>query len=592
MFHPKAKKVVPYRGKLYPYNIDPKSATNLHIIPENEVIIANGVQRPVVVFNKTLPGPDIIVYEGQTVIIHVTNKMRSEVLSVHWHGLYQRNTPFMDGVPFITQCPILPGQTFTYKFQAYPKGTFWYYSTTGFQRIDGASGALIVRPRGADSTTEQILQVQEWYDNIHSNGASLLANLGEGTHHGKHLVSPDGAIYHSIFIPTNALINGKGEVNELPFYTFKGHGNNSFLFRTMATGTVLPFKISIDGHKLKIIEANGYIVKSINVDSVILNPGERIVFTTIRLDSRTNNFWIRATTVNVNNSIKIRAIIRYDENEVAEPKTSPAICSSKKPCKVFNCPFKLFPVKEYMECITADKVDSIEPTQLQRVPNTKQFKEYFFNFEFPGTSKAAINGKQFLQPTFSALTQPNSISTPCNISCGGCKCTNSINLNHNDTVHFVLTNMGTGKGWGHPVHLHGHSFELLKLGFPTYERISGNITTENEEIRCTSRRNYVNGGDYCTSSTWSDPSWANGNAPGLNLVNAPLKDTVVIPRGGYVVIKIRANNPGLWLLHSLGDYQTSYGMSLMLNESFQFTHQPPSDFPKCGNFDGIQTPLH
>lgn len=592
MFHPKAKKVVPYRGKLYPYNIDPKSATNLHIIPENEVIIANGVQRPVVVFNKTLPGPDIIVYEGQIVIIHVTNKMRSEVLGVHWHGLYQRNTPFMDGVPFITQCPILPGQTFTYKFQAYPKGTFWYYSTTGFQRIDGASGALIVRPRGADSTTEHILQVQEWYDNIHSNGASLLANLGEGTHHGKHLVSPDGAIYHSIFIPTNALINGKGEVNELPFYTFKGHGNNSFLFRTMATGTVLPFKISIDGHKLKIIEANGYRVKSINVDSVILNPGERIVFTTNRLDSRTNNFWIRATTVDVNNSIKIRAIIRYDENEVAEPKTSPAICSSKKPCKVFNCPFKLFPVKEYMECITADKVDSIEPTQLQRVPNTKQFKEYFFNFEFPGTSKAAINGKQFLQPTFSALTQPNSISTPCNISCGGCKCTNSINLNHNDTVHFVLTNMGTGKGWGHPVHLHGHSFELLKMGFPTYERISGNITTENEEIRCTSRRNYVNGGDYCTSSTWSDPSWANGNAPGLNLVNAPLKDTVVIPRGGYVVIKIRANNPGLWLLHSLGDYQTSYGMSLMLNESFQFIHQPPSDFPKCGNFDGIQTPLH
>lgn len=592
MFHPKAKKVVPYRGKLYPYNIDPKSATNLHIIPENEVIIANGVQRPVVVFNKTLPGPDIIVYEGQTVIIHVTNKMRSEVLSVHWHGLYQRNTPFMDGVPFITQCPILPGQTFTYKFQAYPKGTFWYYSTTGLQRIDGASGALIVRPRGADSTTEQILQVQEWYDNIHSNGASLLANLGEGTHHGKHLVSPDGAIYHSIFIPTNALINGKGEVNELPFYMFKGHGNNSFLFRTMATGTVLPFKISIDGHKLKIIEANGNRVKSINVDSVILNPGERIVFTTNRLDSRTNNFWIRATTVNVNNSIKIRAIIRYDENEVAEPKTSPAICSSKKPCKVFNCPFKLFPVKEYMECITADKVDSIEPTQLQRVPNTKQFKEYFFNFEFPGTSKAAINGKQFLQPTFSALTQPNSISTPCNISCGGCKCTNSINLNHNDTVHFVLTNMGTGKGWGHPVHLHGHSFELLKMGFPTYERISGNITTENEEIRCISRRNYVNGGDYCTSSTWSDPSWANGNAPGLNLVNPPLKDTVVIPRGGYVVIRIRANNPGLWLLHSLCDYQTSYGMSLMLNESFQFIHQPPSDFPKCGNFDGIQTPLH
>lgn len=587
MFHPKANKVVPYRGKLYPYNIDPKSATDLDAIAENEVIIANGVQRPVVVFNKTLPGPDIIVYEGQTVKIHVTNKMRSEVLSVHWHGLYQRNTPFMDGVPFITQCPILPGQTFTYKFQAYPKGTFWYYSTAGLQRIDGASGALIIRPRSADTTSEHILQVQEWYDNIHSNGASLLSNFGEGTQHGKQSVSPDGAIYHSIFTPTSGIINGKGQVNELPFHTFKGHDNSSFLFRTIATGAVLPFRISIDGHKLMIIEANGYIVKIINVDSVILNPGERIVFKTNRKDFRTNNFWIRATTLDVNNSVETRAILRYKENEVEEPNTTQAICSLKESCKVFNCPFKLFPVKEYMECITADKVDSLEPTELHKIPNKKQFKEYFLNFEFPGTSKADINGRQFLQPTVSALTQPNSISTPCNTRCDGCQCTHSINLNHNDTVHFVLTNMGTGKGWGHPVHLHGHSFELLKMGFPTYDRITGNVNFENEEIRSIRR-----GNDYCTSSTWSDSSWVNSNAPGLNLVNPPLKDTVVIPRGGYVVIRIRANNPGLWLLHSLVDHQTSYGMSLMLNESFQFVHQPPSDFPKCGNFDGIQTPLH
>lgn len=84
----------------------------------------------------------------------------------------------------------------------------------------------------------------------------------------------------------------------------------------------------------------------------------------------------------------------------------------------------------------------------------------------------------------------------------------------------------------------------------------------------------------------------NGNALGLNLVNPPLKDTVVIPKGGYVVIRIRANNPGLWLLHSLVDHQTLYGMSVMINESSNFVHQPPSDFPKCGNFDGIQTPLH
>ena len=49
----------------------------------------------------------------------------SEGVSIHWHGLYQRGTPWMDGPEMISQCPILPGQTFEYRYM-YPTVTLCF----------------------------------------------------------------------------------------------------------------------------------------------------------------------------------------------------------------------------------------------------------------------------------------------------------------------------------------------------------------------------------------------------------------------------------------------------------------------------------
>lgn len=54
-----------------------------------------------------------------------------ENAAVHWHGIHQVGTPFYDGVPFITQCPILPGQKFKYEFVASPAGTHMWHSHVG-----------------------------------------------------------------------------------------------------------------------------------------------------------------------------------------------------------------------------------------------------------------------------------------------------------------------------------------------------------------------------------------------------------------------------------------------------------------------------
>ena len=51
----------------------------------------------------------------------------------------------MDGVGYITQCPIEAGTSFRYIFKAMPSGTFWYHSHSGAQRTDGLFGALIVK---------------------------------------------------------------------------------------------------------------------------------------------------------------------------------------------------------------------------------------------------------------------------------------------------------------------------------------------------------------------------------------------------------------------------------------------------------------
>lgn len=67
--------------------------------------------------NGTLPGPPIVVYEGQTVVVHIRNTLLSNSATIHFHGLHQKDTSFFDGMPYITQCPIAAGQTFTHRFK-------------------------------------------------------------------------------------------------------------------------------------------------------------------------------------------------------------------------------------------------------------------------------------------------------------------------------------------------------------------------------------------------------------------------------------------------------------------------------------------
>src|SRR5882762_5598758 len=87
-------------------------------------------------YNAGLPGPEIRLMEGDTLLVTVKNRL-PEATTIHWHGVPLKNA--MDGVPDVTQAPIKPGQDFTYEFLAPTAGTYFYHSHAGLQFDRGFS---------------------------------------------------------------------------------------------------------------------------------------------------------------------------------------------------------------------------------------------------------------------------------------------------------------------------------------------------------------------------------------------------------------------------------------------------------------------
>ena len=99
-------------------------------------------------YNGVVPGPEIRVTEGDKVRVEVTNEL-PESHAIHWHGLYVPNN--MDGVPYITQPPIKPGETFIYEFQIKDgnAGSHMYHShhNSAEQVTKGLLGGFVVEPK-------------------------------------------------------------------------------------------------------------------------------------------------------------------------------------------------------------------------------------------------------------------------------------------------------------------------------------------------------------------------------------------------------------------------------------------------------------
>lgn len=119
--------------------------------------------------NRRLPGTSIDVCKDDRIIVDVKNCLAGSELTLHWHGLHQKETPWMDGVPMVTQCPISSGNTFRYIFHAREPGTHYYHAHTGFHRSNGCYGKLTVREHNDPNalhydydTKEHSIMLSDW----------------------------------------------------------------------------------------------------------------------------------------------------------------------------------------------------------------------------------------------------------------------------------------------------------------------------------------------------------------------------------------------------------------------------------------------
>ncbi|KAH3808728.1 hypothetical protein DPMN_137086 [Dreissena polymorpha] len=185
---------------------------------------------------------------------------------------------------------------------------------------------------------------------------------------------------------------------------------------------------------------------------------------------------------------------------------------------VLNCPYQFYPRDSKTACLTFNDLLKNNPIrETEKIIGNKVDNEYFFNFGFPGQNGSTIgsvNAREFIFATVPMLTQPDEINTLCDEGqCrreGMCACTYTQKIPSDKLIQMVFTNIGNGSGWSHPIHLHGHTFNVIKMGLGSYTPDTGILVAPNQDIICTDGRK------FCSTMRWKDSSRNNGNVTGMN----------------------------------------------------------------------------
>ncbi|QRV98313.1 Multicopper oxidase [Ceratobasidium sp. AG-Ba] len=362
----------------------------------------DGYNRSVSYVNGQFPGTVIFANKGDVIRNTVVNQLNDSTMrrsvSIHWHGLFQSTTAYEDGPAFVTQCPIAPGHSYEYVIPTRDQaGTHWYHAHLGSQYVDGVRSIIVVYdpddPHKAlydvdDATT--IIQLSDWY---HQPTSVLMNNyLSTGAEPG----------------PDSGLINGRGR--------YKGGPN-------------------MDGHPLKIIEADGVAHQPYTVNSLDIHPGERYSIV-VEANKAVGNYWIRApiTAKNTPNTMDpslVKAILRYQGAPASEPTTSQTSGTKLDP-------------------------SALKPLIAPGAPGGSAPADINIDLAFGGGGKAIwqVNNSQYKPPKMPTLLKIMGGNDTFE------KSENTIKLAPNKTVQVVIH--GSSGGFQHPWHLHGHTFDIIQ----------------------------------------------------------------------------------------------------------------------------------
>jgi len=254
-----------------------------------------------VTVNGTLPAPLLRLREGETVRIAVTNRLK-EQSSIHWHGLL---VPFqMDGVPGVSFPGIDPGKTFIYEFPLRQSGTYWYHSHSGMQEAMGLYGPIVIDPAQPDPAQpdplacdrEHILVLSDWSPvHPHEQMRRLKMQSGyfnrqkqtlEGLLAGRDQPLSDRLAWARMRMDATDISDVTGSTYR---FLVNGHdtaGNWTGLFapgervrlRVINASSMTNFNFRIPGLPLKVIAADGNPVQPVDTDEVQIAIAETYDF--------------------------------------------------------------------------------------------------------------------------------------------------------------------------------------------------------------------------------------------------------------------------------------------------------------------------
>jgi FtsP/CotA-like multicopper oxidase with cupredoxin domain len=444
--------------------------------------LTNDITLPVFTYNGSVPGTEIRIKEGENVKIHLKNEL-SEPVTIHWHGYPVPND--MDGIPGVTMNAVQPGETFTYEFKATVPGTYWYHShQDSVNQVDkGLYGALIVEPKEKEAIDrDYTLVLDEWMshsmNDINQQNESDTSDNGHSMAHG----SSSMMMGHDMSMYDIFTINGKSGDQIEPLKVKQGE---RVKLRLINAG-YMSHRLHLHGHKFKVTAIDGQPLKEpklIRDELLAIAPGERY---DIEFTADNPGKWYLECHDDMPAADGMKAVIQYEGTENKNDRTN-----SDEPLPTFD--FTDYGKKELGKFTLEQEYDL----------------EYTMNL---GTAMSK-NGMVFtINDKIFPETEPLKVKT------GDLVKVRLVNTSHKDD---------------HPMHLHGHFFQVLSKN-------------------------------------------------GVPVKGAPIiKDTLNIKPGEEYVIAFKADNPGNWMFHCHDLHHASSGMVTELKyNDYQSSFKPD---PSAGN---------
>ncbi|TAQ85442.1 hypothetical protein B7494_g6220 [Chlorociboria aeruginascens] len=415
----------------------------------------------------------------------------------------------MDGVVGLTQCAIPPFKTYTYKFKVQDdqSGTFWYHAHSELQRMDGLYGGIIIHKPGNGESEKKlhtydedlILLVGDWY---HRSAEEIqkyyvnYANFGNEPAPDSILMNGKGAFNCSQAVPSRPL-----ECKYMQKPHLRMNGKRTRL-RIINTGGLTGFTLSMSGHKMTVFQVDGgnSVLEAPPADSVgILYPGERI---DVLVERSSDDETQEILEVRLDKEFRNFALTPIQHFPILPPRGRRDVSISSSNGYTPASPFNL--------------AEASGPTNLAKSIPLKADQTFLL---YTKIEILAVHGNSPLGVmNRSSWDQSNSNPLPLlamDRSQWGKSFVPVIGPGTENWVDIILNNLDDK---GHPFHLHGYSFYVLS----THKARTGSYDVYNP----------------------FDESKEPAGGP-MNMINPIMKDTVFIPRMGYVVIRFKADNEGL-----------------------------------------------